>query len=416
MFPLGQLLPLILGNFAAALLDPSFWIVVLLVAFIYKRTASAPQQIFDLPPEPVWSFVVMSTFFGLVGGLVGSLLIILVGISLGEVGISYLWLAAIFLMLIQQRFICFAYAGGLLSLSYLIFGFPQVSVAQVMGLVAILHLVESLLILLSGHLQAVPVYLKTKQGGIAGGFNLFKFWPLPLVALVAVNYPQNDILVNSIQTPDWWPLIQPQFLSGPGETVHIMFPIVAALGYGDIALTTSPRVKTRRAALELALYSLALLLMAILSSHFQELVLLPALFGPLGHEAIIRLGQRREMRGKPLFVQPERGVMILQLLHGSQLAKAGLKSGDVILSVNGRAVDDNFELRLLLAEAGERLELKFLAGAGPRFRECVIKWDNTKAPGYIPAPSRYENACLEAVDSMSLLGRWWKKLQARFGK
>jgi len=69
------------------------------------------------PGESPWRLTLSAALFGILGGFLGSCLLILIGISVNEIGGIYLLLTALGLMLIQQRFLCFAYAGGVLSLS-----------------------------------------------------------------------------------------------------------------------------------------------------------------------------------------------------------------------------------------------------------------------------------------------------------
>jgi len=358
----------------------------------------------------------MATVFGIAGGLFGSVLLTIAGISVFEIGISYLWIAAVVLMLVQQRFLCFAYAGGLLSLSKLIFGFPAVSVAQVMGLVAILHMVEAMLILFSGHLEARPVYVRTKQGQIVGGYNLQKFWPLPLVALAAWIVPSQEVIQGTVAMPEWWPLIKTELLSGQGETLYMMLPVIAALGYGDIALTALPRYKTRRAALELGGYSIILFLLAVAASNAPQLAILAALFGPLGHELIIYIGQRREMGGRPVFVQPEQGVMVLHVPRNSPLKKAGIRNGDIILTVNGIIVNDSYKMRTVLLEADEEIELEYRTGKTNALRRAVYGGNTGEYLGFIPVPGMYESSFIEVSGSSSLLQRWLRQLNRRIRK
>jgi len=420
MFPFYTLLVLMIQSFLSLLFNWLFWAIVLLIAMMYKRIAQTSRRLFDIPAEPLWPSVLMATVFGIIGGFIGSILLTIAGISVFEIGISYLWITAVALMLVQQRFLCFAYAGGLLSLSRLIFGFPDVSVAQVMGLVAILHMVEAVLILFSGYQEAVPVYVRTKEGQIVGGYNLQKFWPLPLVALAAWIVPSNEVIQGAVAMPDWWPLIKTELLSGQGETLYMMMPVVAALGYGDIALTALPRYKTRRAALELGGYSIILFLLAVAASNAPQVAILAALFGPLGHELLIFTGQRREMGGKPVFVQPEHGVMVLHVLRNSPLKKAGIRNGDIILSVNGSTVDDSYELRTVLLEAGEEIELEYWDSNTKKARCAVLTGNMWENPGFLPVPGRYESSFIEVSGSASLLQRWLRqlrrKIQGRWGK
>ena len=121
--------------------------------------------------------------YGLLGGLLASYLVIFIGLTIsGE--LYYLWPVAILLMMLNIRFICFAYAGGILALSNLILGVPQINVSQILALIAVLHMVESFLIFVSGHLGAVPAYIKGPKGKIIGGFTLQRFWPIPIVVQI----------------------------------------------------------------------------------------------------------------------------------------------------------------------------------------------------------------------------------------
>ncbi|MGE5406023.1 MAG: PDZ domain-containing protein, partial [Candidatus Saccharibacteria bacterium] len=169
----------------------SFWILyllaVLLVLWQYRRM----QQITGGPPTSQVKLylrpTIISALAGIIAGYVGSILLVVCGIDLGGSNFLLVFLLALCLMLIHPRFICFAYAGGILSICNILFGFPHLKVAQVMGLVAILHIVESILILLTGYLDPLPVYTSRPGSGTVGGFNLQKFWPIPLIALTAAG-------------------------------------------------------------------------------------------------------------------------------------------------------------------------------------------------------------------------------------
>ncbi|MGB9905420.1 MAG: PDZ domain-containing protein, partial [Desulfotomaculales bacterium] len=158
MFPFERIFPLLLGTMAGAFLEPFFWIVVFFVAFQYRRMAAVREGMTGLKEGRVWLDTFLAVIYGVVGGFAGSLLIVLAGLTLSGAGLLYLWPVAILLLLIEPRFLCFAYAGGLLAVTHLLFGFPSLNVAQILALVAILHMVESILILVSGHLGAVPGY------------------------------------------------------------------------------------------------------------------------------------------------------------------------------------------------------------------------------------------------------------------
>lgn len=390
-----KLIPMILYNLISLFSQPIFWVVMLIIWFQFRRMAKMKSEFFNVPEESVIRPTITAMVYGIFGGIIGSFILVVVGISVLEVGIQYLWMLAILFMLVEQRFMCFAYAGGMVSIVKYFFGYPDISIPQVMGLVAILHLVEALLILFSGHLGAVPVYVKGRDGRPIGGFNLQKFWPLPIVAMVAI-VPEANTLTQVMQMPDWWPLIKSELLQGNEDIVYWLVPVIAGLGYGDIALTTKPREKTSYSAFLLAIFSVILLGLAVLAANYPSLAILAAVFAPLGHEAVIFLGRHREFSGEPKFISPGQGIMVLDLLESSPLNTAGLKTGDIILALNGLPVNNSDDLDYALQFVGASFEIEFLSGEGKIFKRKIIKGLSPGKPlGLIIVPDGYGHSYLE---------------------
>lgn len=404
-----KLIPMILFYIIYTLFQPFFWLVILIIWFQFKRMARMKSALFHVPEDSVVKPTIMATAYGLIGGFLGSIVLVFVGVSVYEIGIQYLWLLAIGLMLIRQRFMCFAYAGGLLGLLNYFFGFPQISIPQVMGLVAILHLVESFLILISGHLGAIPVYLKNK-GQLIGGFNLQKFWPLPIVAMMAQIAPPTTDMTSILNMPDWWPLIKSQLISHSENLVYIMVPVVAGLGYGDIALTAKPKKKSSQSAVNLGIYSMVLLFLSILANYLPELGILPALFAPLGHEYVIYLGRKSEFNGIPKFVAPEKGVMILDLATNSPLKKSGLDTGDIIVGIDEYPVNHTYDLQHFLQFADTNFHLEYLDDEDKVLKRVLVQRKNlTTDLGIITVPEGYTHAYLNFSNESSSLRKWLKK-------
>lgn len=416
MFPIFDLLPVLFKSFFHVFEQAAFWILIVIVGLLYRKMTSSSRYLFGTLGESPWRLTFMSIFFGLLAGFLGSYLLIIVGISINEIGGIYLLFTALGLMLIQMRFLCFAYAGGVLALSKLLFGFPQINVAQVMALVAVLHLVEALLIYLMGSIAPLPVYLRTREGRIVGGYNLQKFWPLPLVVLVAGQDPY--VVRGLISMPDWWPLVTSEFSATGGEFVYSLLALPAVLGYGDIAMTTYPREKTHRAAWKLAGYSLILLCLAVGASYNLILAYLAALFGPLGHECIIQMGMNRETRGTPIFVPAARGIKLLYVQRKSPLAQAGIQAGDLLLTLEGLPINYDQEVKdILLAGIAEGkcdYQLEYVQTMTGKIRKIPIRCPKGKSLGYIPVPQRYTGSYMEVATSVSLLKHGWRKLMGLF--
>ncbi|KUK41215.1 MAG: PDZ/DHR/GLGF domain protein [Clostridia bacterium 62_21] len=402
--PFGWIAGGVISRVLETIVDPLFLIIIALVALQYRRVAGIRETFFGVKTGGVWRDTLLATGFGIVGGIVGGYLIVLVGLTLTGTDLIYLLPLAVLLMLINPRFLCFAYAGGLLSLASLVFGYPPVNVPQVTALVAALHFVESLLIFLSGHMGAVPAFIRLPGGQVVGGFTLQKFWPIPIVALTVAGTmaPGTEL----VQMPDWWPLIRPEV---PGEADNLVFtlvPLVAGLGYADLATARTPVAKSRLAALYLAGYSLVLFALAVAAGHLPSLAWAAALFSPLGHELTIYLGKQTELTGRPLYTPRPEGVMVLDVLPRSPAWYAGVRSGDIIYEVDGVRPCDRSTLQSLLASPGAK-EIGFLRQGREFAREVVVLPPDGRF-GIISVPEGNEQVFLE-LGAAGLLSRWKRK-------
>ncbi|WP_051533967.1 PDZ domain-containing protein [Desulfitibacter alkalitolerans] len=407
-----DLIPMILKSFGFLMLSPFFWVIVFLIAMQYRRIAGHKERLFGVKDETVWQQVTVAIIYGVLGGVIGALLMILGGITITNIGIGYLWAVAILLLLISPRFLCFSYAGSIISLSYLLFGWPQIEVAHLMGLVAILHLVESFLIVANGHLGAMPVYTKNHKGETVGAFTLQKFWPIPIVALMVVTgVPAGE----TVPMPDWWPLIKSFEPINPEKSYYAMLPVIAALGYGDIAMTMNPQQKSYHTAALLSVYSIILFILAIIASHYAYLAVLPALFGALGHELTIYLGKRNQMQGKPLYVASQIGVRLLDVVKGSPAMKMGIRSGDIILSINNMRIDNRYHLAALLQTIYNFVEIEYVKSTDNRIYRETLWIKPGKSLGIIPVPEPTDSAQV-TLSAKGMLARFIQNIVKKFNK
>ncbi len=410
MFPFLQVIQLTLQAFLQAFFVRDFLFLFLVVCVIlaiqYNRMEKMRENFFGVRAGRTKKDFLAAVGYGLLGGLLGSYLVVFIGLTIsGE--LIYLWPVAILLMLINIRFLCFAYAGGILALSNLIFGFPQVNVSQILALVAALHMVESFLIFASGHMGAVPAYIKGPGGNIVGGFTLQRFWPIPIVALAVIA---GGMAEGGIEMPGWWPLIMPGVLEDPQNLTFALVPLVAGLGYGDIAIARSPAEKSRLSSLFLGLYSLVLLALAVLAGHSRAAALLAALFSPLGHEAVIAVGKWIELKGKPLYVPAAEGMRLLDVVPGGPVWRAGLRSGDVITAVNGVRFADRTEFYNLLQSSFLSPSVDYFSRTAGSARSTVVEPPEPgKTWGLAPVPESNEGRYVELM-TVGPLGRWVQKL------
>lgn len=343
-----------------------FWIFVLAVSFQYRRIAANERRLFGQVKNRPFPHTVQAVIQGLVVGVAGSFLLVFVGVAFTPgTQLGFLILLAMLLMLVSPRLICLAYAGGLASLSNLAFGFPRLDVAALMAMVAILHLMESLLIALTGFHTATPAFIRTQGREVVGGFSLQRFWPVPLVVLLLGAVPR-EIIEQGIRMPEWWPLIPiaSPLLEDPAMMFQ-MLPVIVVMGYGDLAVSSSPVRRSKQTGKHLALYSLALLGLALLGGR-QPLFLGPAALAAIvGHELVIRWGGRAEL-GRPAWLKSVPGrVTILDVIPGSPAEGAGLRTGDIVRTVNGFAAGSRSAFGSALEQAGPVIELGVDRPGGP---------------------------------------------------
>lgn len=411
MFPFVEVFSLVVDSLLRSFMEPQFLllflVVVLIIAVQYNRMERMRGSFFGFRTRrAAASDILAAVVSGLLGGLAGSFLVVFIGLTISASGLGYLWPVAILLMLINMRFLCFAYAGGVLALSSLILGFPQINVSQVMALVAVLHMVESFLILTGGHLGAVPAYVKGAGGRIVGGFTLQKFWPIPIMVLVVIG---GGMVEGGIEMPGWWPLINPGVPGDPAGLTYVLMPLVAGLGYGDVAVARSPTEKSRLSSLYLGIYSLLLLVLAVLAGQSRAAALAAALFSPLGHEAVIYIGKKIELKGEPLYVPPGQGVKVLDVLPGAPAWRAGLRSGDVITTVNGVELSGRGDLYRWQETPAPLAVDYFSRSAGVSRRGMLPPLEPGKHWGIVPVPEGNENHYVELLTT-GPLGCWLQRL------
>ena len=397
MLPWLEITQLLLLTTLAVFLEPLFWLILTVVAYQYWQMQKSQLAMFGVSGAPLNRQVLWAMIYGVCGGLMGSVVLTLVGVNIDRMGIQYIWPLAIFLAMINMRFLCFAYAGGIVAIVSAVSGWPDVDVPQVLTLIAALHVTESVLIAISGRYGAVPVILQ-HGNRLVGAFNLQNFWPLPLVLLGTVAMPAGTLSAGAFHMPDWWPLL-PLAVDPPAgsEWVYVMMPVVAALGYADMAITSTPEVRRRKSALALAFYSVSLLGLALLASKFSWLALPAALLSPLGHEYLVRRDNRLEMSGIPRYVPPPRGIMVLDTIAGSIARGMGVKTGDIILGLSGLPTSRGSDLGYAIEWAPPLFEITLLRDE----REIILPGrfaPGTRVLGIILVPEGHENYYLTMAD------------------
>ena len=103
-----------------------------------------------------------------------------------------------------------------------------------------------------------------------------------------------------------------------------------------------------------------------------------------------------------LGMENAKGAWVQQVIDGSPAEKAGVKAGDVITSVNGRAVANSTELRNIigLLRIGEKVELALIREGKPRRVTAVIgERDGANAESAAQIHPAFEGATLGNADT-----------------
>lgn len=409
MFPWQQVTELVLQQTLAVFFEPVFWLIVGFIGVQYWQNKRNQRRMFGTAIYSLRHQILLAAFYGSIGGVIASLLLTLTGITLNKLGFNYMWPLALLLMMVNPRFLCFAYAGGLVAIASVISGWPDVNVPQVLALVAILHVTESLLIALSSRYSAMPMFIKRDDGRLVGAFSLQNFWPLPLVLLAAVAIPSGDNPAGSVKMAEWWPLIPLGIEAPEGQKwIYAMTPVVAALGYTDMAITTLPYKRRLKSALHLGIYSVVLLVLALLSAKVHWLQIIAALVCPLGHELLIQIDNKEENEGVPLFVPPDRGVMVLDTVIDTPARKLGFEPGDIIYTVAGMQVNCGSDLAAALTYAPQAFEIAYEQQGRQKVKTAKF-FNNERRLGVILVPEGHEQYYAVMAKEKFALLEWFNR-------
>lgn len=413
MFPWQELIRLSIGGVIAAFFEPIFWMIIALVGYQYWQLQKSQMRMFGVCNFSLSQQIILAVMLGSIGGMLGSFLLTVVGTNVDQMGLAYIWPVAIVLMAVNMRFLCFAYAGGLVALSKALIGWPAVNVSQVLVLVAILHITESILIAISGYYGSMPVILRRKNGQLVGAFNLQNFWPLPLLLMSAVAIPQLNVPDSVLAMPDWWPLL-PITKSLPEGHIwmYAMVSVVAALGYTDIAVASSPQMRRRKSALHLGAYSILLLALALLSVQYQWLQGVAAVVSFAGHELLIQMDNRQELEGVPRYVPPVRGLMVLDTVVDTPALKAGVKSGDILLQLHTMDINTREQLAEAISFAPAEFILQILRN-GRSIEKKVNFSKGQRMLGVILVPEGNEQYYVQMTEDRFWL---WEKAKEVWGR
>ncbi|MBP1936623.1 PDZ domain-containing protein [Paenibacillus sediminis] len=335
------------------LTQPFYYIAILFIILQYRRQVVLERKLFHVRLHG-WGQQTWRTFVsGLASGICVSLVMVFLGISLTTEAIILIWVISLILMLFRVRYLCFAYTIGLLGVIQAVLGWlPEPNASGVIGsiidtiagldipallvLVALLHIAEAVLVRGQGASFAGPLFYEGKRGKLVGGYQMQSFWPVPLFLLIPAQTTGSLL--------PWTPLF-----GGAGwNNGFTLMALPVLIGFTEMTQSMLPREKTRLTSKRLLLYSIVLLVLALLSHWWSPLIIGASLASFVLHELLVWLAGLEEQSKSPIFVHPAQGLRVLAVLPGSPAAELGISAGETIRKVNGMAVNNKEQLHLAL--------------------------------------------------------------------
>lgn len=388
----ADLLSIVYG-LAAIFLNPFLYLFLVFIYLHYRRQMNLERQLFAVRIQSPLPQTIRSAGMGVVAGVLISLLAGALGIVVQAQDLWLLWGLAIVMALIRLRFLCFAYAAGLLTvLNGIAQLLPSWNTAPVIGpvweligqakplpllaLVAIMHLMEAMLVRWNGGRDASPLFVEGKRGRIVGAYLLHSFWLTPLVMFVQVD---NGAVSGSLYPG--WPLFWPE-----ASTFALML-LPTVTGFSDMTQTMTPGQKSSQIAKQLTLYSIVLLALSVLSVWVPALLIVTALFALAGHEGLFFLSRIQEQKQTPYFIQSSRGVKVMGVIPGTRAEEIGIVPGEIIVKVNGINVRDKEDLYPALQANSAFCKMEVLTRKGElKFVQCAVYAGNHHQLGIIVVP------------------------------
>jgi hypothetical protein len=374
--------------------NPLLYLFLLMVFMQYRRQTLFERKLFSVRIHSPWVQWFDSILYGVVGGVIASLLLIGLGVVIQPDVFWLVWGLSLILSFFHIQYLCFAYAGGLTCVFSLLAGlWPKgievsglswlwstlihLEIPSLLAIIAILHLVEAFLVYANAGKDASPLFISGKRGLLVGAFQLQKFWFVPIFALVMV--PGKGM---SFSFADWWPLF---FHGADTGLSFLLLPTV--IGYAELAVSTLPSKKAKKSGKKLLLYSLVLLGLAWASGIWHWVGMAAALFAIFGHEGMIWVEKWVEWNHKPVFVQLGQGVVVLSVLPKSPADLLGIQIGDVILKVNGHDIfhRDDIYPALQVNSAHCKMEVQNMDGHIKYLQRALYQGDHHQL-GLIVAP------------------------------
>ncbi|NEW08816.1 PDZ domain-containing protein [Paenibacillus sp. SYP-B3998] len=390
-----QLLERLLQAVLQLFLNPFYYIGILFIVLHYRKQVQMERKLFHTKLHSLLDESWRTVLWGWVGGISASVLMLFAGVTVQADVIVLLWAISIVLLIIRVRFLCLAYAVGILGIAHAVAAWlPNIASLQetvpmldivvradipsLLIIVAVLHLLEGIMVGYQGTRMATPLFLEGKRGRIIGAHQLQGFWPIPLFLLVPLAGGSTGGL-------PWWTLLDADLASGWSL---LAFP--AMIGFTELTISKLPRIQTRQSAKLLYLYGMIVLGAAIVSNYWSPVIIVAAVLSIGLHEALISYNRWVDAKQSPLFVHSSRGLMVLSVVPNSPAEGMGIVTGEIIHKVNGHKILSKADLHAAMQLNSAFCKLEVLNEQGEvRFLQRGIFSGDHHQLGIILAPDQH---------------------------
>ena len=372
--------------------QPFYYIAVLLLIFFYNKQIQMERKLFSTKLHSLLGETWTSIAGGWLVGIAATVLMGLVGAMITVETVYAIWVIMAVLVWFRLRFLSFSYVVGVYGVIIgLISIFPvlqekwgdtwirfvfELNMAPLLVLAGLLYILQGVLVRKQLSRSASPMLYTSKRGKIIGGYEMKKFWPVPLFLLVPASSGSESLL-------PWTPMLGGEvWLTGWSL---IAFPII--LGFTDRTTTVLPAVKARLSSGLLAAYGGVLLLLAIGVQLLPILTIVTSILTIVLHEALIRYSEWQETLKRSIFVQEGNGLIILAVIPGKSADQLNIQAGETLYKVNGVRVNNQTELHeaFSMNPASCRLEVLNLQGESKFVQRAVFSDDHHQL-GLVFAP------------------------------
>ncbi|KYG33732.1 PDZ domain-containing protein [Alkalihalobacillus trypoxylicola] len=341
-------------------MNPLFYLGLLIIFILANQRVNKERNAFNTRVFARRADIIVPFWQSLIIGLVFSIITAALGIVV-SLPFLILLFAVYFILAIttQIRWISPVYALGImiiiLSLEPLVGGYSSLTdlynyvsdipLITMVILLATLLLVETILVMRSGHKFTSPNLQRSKRGKWVGQHEVKRLWVIPVVLFIP-----NGI----IPTFDFWPVIS----LGETQLQPVLVPFL--IGFHHLFKSNIPAKAIKRLNRSLLLFSVLMVGLTVTAYFFPIISLGIAILAILAREAISFITRSKEKQSAPFFTAKDQGCTVLGILPGSPAEKMSIKIGETITKVNGQAVHNEHEFyeALQLNSAFCKLEVK----------------------------------------------------------